>query len=181
MVSRTILAVLAFVAVVAFAGSALAGEAGGGGRGGGGRGGAGGADFRTRMMDNIKTSLGATDEEWKVLQPQIEKVQTLSRQMQGGMAGMFGRRGGPGGAPGAAPAADNAAPQTKLETTTQALTTVLANKDATPEQIKTALTALRDARAKVKAELDKAKADLKKLLTLRWEAQLAVSNPDMVD
>ena len=174
MVSRTILAVLAFVAVVAFAGSALAGEAPAGGRGGRGAGGpGGGADFRTRMMDNIKTSLGVTDEEWKVLQPQVEKVQTLSRQVQGnGMMGMMRRNRG--GAPGAAPAADNATPPTKLDTATQALTTVLENKDAKPEEIKTALTAVRDERAKVKAELDKAKTELKGACTMRMEAQFVL-------
>jgi len=33
------------------------------------------AQFRQRMDERMKEALGATDEEWKVLQPKIEKVQ----------------------------------------------------------------------------------------------------------
>ena len=43
--------------------------------------------FRQQMTDRMKQALGATDEEWKVLQPRIEKVQTLSRQTRGGDEG----------------------------------------------------------------------------------------------
>jgi len=33
--------------------------------------------FRQQMSERLRESLGATPEEWKVLQPMIEKVQTL--------------------------------------------------------------------------------------------------------
>lgn len=172
MIGKRILAVLAVVAVAALAGSVYAGEAGGGGRGGRG-GGPGGADYRQRMMDGIKSALVATDEEWKVLQPRIEKVSTLNRQLQGtGMMGMFRRnRGGDVAGGGEAPA-----PTTELEKKTQELEKLLENKDAKPEDIKTRLTALRDERAKAKEELEKAKKELRETLTLRQEAQLVLLN-----
>ena len=52
---------------------------------------------------------------------------------------------------------------------------LLENKDAKPEDLKKALTTLRDARAKAKAELDKARKDLQEVLTVRQEAALALT------
>ena len=77
---------------------------------GGGRGGGGfdPAQFRQRMMDGIKESLGASDEEWKALSPKVEKVMSAQRDGRSGGGGGFfggggggrGGRGGPGGAGG---------------------------------------------------------------------------------
>ena len=54
-------------------------------------------EMRQRSLDMLKEALGASDEEWKVLGPRVEKVQTLSRQVRtGGMMGMFGMFGGQG-------------------------------------------------------------------------------------
>ncbi|HUT56442.1 MAG TPA: hypothetical protein VNA25_01055 [Phycisphaerae bacterium] len=127
--------------------------------------------MRQQMADRLKASLGATDEEWKILQPKIEKVQTLARQLRsGGMGSMFGRRGqAPEGG-----AADNPQPQTDLQKKTAELQTLLQNKDAKPEEIKTALAALRGVRAKANAELAAAQKDLREVLTLRQEAQLVM-------
>src|SRR5688572_28506864 len=57
-------------------------------------------DFRERAMTDLKTRLGATDDEWKVLAPKVEKVMTAQRESRGGFGfGGFGGggRGGPGG------------------------------------------------------------------------------------
>jgi hypothetical protein len=51
--------------------------------------------MRQRMMDRMRDRLGATDEEWKVLSPKIEKVMTTQRDLRGG--GGPGGPGGPGG------------------------------------------------------------------------------------
>jgi hypothetical protein len=48
--------------------------------------------MRQRMMDRMRERLGATDEEWKVLSPRIEKVMTTQRDLRGA-----GGPGGPGG------------------------------------------------------------------------------------
>lgn len=148
------------------------GGGGGGGDGGGrgGRGGGGGnfdpAAMRQRWTDQLKTDLGVTDEEFKVLQPKIEKVRTLQREtgQQRGMG--MGGRGGPN-----APAVD----ATTLPPVARALAelkTVLDNKEATPEQIKEKLTALREAKAKAKENLLAAQKELTELLTARQEAVL---------
>lgn len=52
-----------------------------------------------RMIDNIKEQLGATDDEWRVLELKIEKVMSAQREAGAAMGGpgAFGRPGGPGG------------------------------------------------------------------------------------
>ena len=123
----------------------------------------------------MKQTFGATDEEWKIFQPKIEKVQTLSRQSRGGGStgfSMFGR-GGPGGGPGGSdrggPPSDR--PQSDVEKAVDALQKVLNNKEAPVEEIKAALATLRDARAKAKQELETARKELREVLTVRQEAQ----------
>ena len=54
-------------------------------------------EFRQRMNERLKTSLKVSDEEWSVLQPLIEKVQTKQRDACGGRFGGFGGGGGGGG------------------------------------------------------------------------------------
>jgi len=128
--------------------------------------------FRQQMADRMKQSLGATDDEWKALQPRIEKVQTLSRQTRGGGMGfmmMGGRRGGPGNRP------QSDRPQSEVEKKSEALQKVLDNKEAKVEEIKTALTALREARAKATAELEAARKALREILTVPQEAKLVLA------
>ena len=67
----------------------------GGGGGFGRRGNFDPAQFRQQMMDDIKTQLGATDDEFKALQPKIEKVFDDTRQLRAAQAMGFG--GGRGG------------------------------------------------------------------------------------
>ncbi len=145
-----------------------AAQPGGGGRdaGGrdGGRGGRGGFDpaqWRQRMMDGIKESLGVADEEWKLLQPKIEKITTLQQQLRGGMFG--GRRGGAEGAP-----------TSEVEQKAQALRTALENKETKNDELAQKATALRTAREKVRTEIAKAQTELRELLTPRQEAQLVL-------
>jgi len=127
--------------------------------------------FRQQMSDRMRQSLGASEEEWKVLQPRIEKVQTLARQTRGGGMGFMGGRGGPpGGGPSDRPQSDR--PQSDVEKASDALRKVLENKEATSDQIKTALSALREARAKARAELETAQKELREVVTVRQEAQL---------
>src|SRR5579862_1981225 len=59
--------------------------------GGGGRGGRG--NWQQMMADRLKTQLKATDDEWAVIQPLLQKVQDAQRAARGG----FGGFGGPGG------------------------------------------------------------------------------------
>src|SRR5437867_3676371 len=93
----TVMCLVAFVASLALSQAAFA-QAGGGGGGGGGFGGGGfdPAQMRQRMMDALKQQLGATDDEWKAIQPKVEKVMEAQRDARsgGGMGMFFGGRGG---------------------------------------------------------------------------------------
>jgi len=111
--------------------------------------------------------MGATDDEWKVLEPKIQKVTELSGKARTGGMGFRFRFGEGGG--------DNEKP-TAVETARKDLQKILDNKDAKPDEVKKALTAYRDARDKAKqdakAELEKAQKDLREILTQRQEAYL---------
>jgi len=119
--------------------------------------------FQTRM----KETLGATDEEWQALGPKIEKVQNLI--LQSGNAGMAIARLGVGGVN-----IGGGTEQTEVQKKSQALQELLKNKDASTEAIRAALKDYRDAKAKAEAELAKARAELRELVTLRQEAQLVI-------
>ena len=147
-----------------------------------GRGQRGGFDpeqFRQMQMDQMKQALGATDEEWKALQPKVEKVMTASRNTRsfGGMG--FGRGGpggfgGPGGRGGPGGQAKDAASQTPVEKATSDLRTTLENQSASADEIKGKLAALRQAREKARADLVAAQKELRELLTQRQEATLVL-------
>jgi hypothetical protein len=152
----------------------------GGNRGGDRGGDRGGADrmaeWRERQATEMKEALGATDEEFKALQPKIEKVQTLQRQ-NFAFGGRRGFGGGPGGgAPGGGnnPATPTAPPTNTnpVQTASTELGNTLNNKDATAADIKAKLDALRAAKAKNREEIVKAQNELKELLSQRQEAVL---------
>jgi hypothetical protein len=118
-------------------------------------------------LDRVKEALAVTDEEWKALQPKVDRVMTLSMQLQ--MASMgFGGRGGRGGRGG-----ENApAPTSDLAQKAEALRNVLEQKDSKAEEVAAKLKAYREARVAARQELGKAQAALIELLTPRQEAAL---------
>ncbi len=133
----------------------------------GGRGGFDPNRMRQGMLDRMKETLGAADDEWKVISPKLEKVIALNMESRfGGMRGMMGGRNRGGSS------TSRPAPESETGKASLALSTLLEKKDSKPEEIKAALTAVREARAKAKAELEKAQKDLKEVLTLRQEALL---------
>jgi Spy/CpxP family protein refolding chaperone len=68
--------------------------------------------------------------------------------------------------------ADPNAQPADIEKKSQALQTLLDNKQAKPEAVAASLKAYRDARAKTRQDLAKAQQELRDLLTVRQEAQL---------
>ncbi|MGB8352464.1 MAG: hypothetical protein WCD79_01100 [Chthoniobacteraceae bacterium] len=136
-------------------------------------------EFRARMNGFIKTALKATDDEWAVIQPLLEKVQTLQRESMAGRIGGFGgfggfgRRGGDQAAAGASasPSANNR-PDRMGSPESVALKAALDSDATSTNDIKAKLQALRDARKKNTADLEQARQDLEKVLTLRQEATL---------
>lgn len=126
--------------------------------------------FRARMMEQLKENLKATDDEWKVLEPKIEKVQTLQRQMRmDGMRGIFGSRRGSENEQPTPPT-----PTTDIGKNTAELQKLLADEKSSPAAIKTALKAVRDAREKVKTDIAAAQKDLRDVVNVRQEAELVV-------
>lgn len=131
-------------------------------------------EFRKRMQERMKESLGVNDEEWKALQPKIDAVQKAQMASRGGFSRMFGGRRSSGG--GTAPAAEdpNAPPKSDIEKKQTALQTLADKKDADEKAVKDALKEYRDARDKAKIDLKKVQDELKELLTPRQEAQLVL-------
>jgi hypothetical protein len=126
--------------------------------------------FQARMMEQLKGNLKATDDEWKVLEPKIEKVQILQRQMRmDGMRGMFGSQRGSGNEQPTLPA-----PTTEIGKKTAELQKLLADEKSSLADIKAALKAVRDAREKVKADIAAAQKDLRDVVNVRQEAELVV-------
>ena len=143
-------------------------------------------DFRKEASKRMQEQMGATDDEWKVLEPKIQKVRELQQASRGGFGGGFGGMGGFGNRGNRGPRGDRPAGETPATTqpaekvsetqkAADALREALKNKDAKPEDLTKALTALRAARAKAKAELDKARKELQEVLTVRQEAALVSS------
>ena len=139
---------------------ALAQAQGGGDQGGRQRGNFDPAQMQARMMASYKERLGATDEEWRILQPKVEKLMTLQRNTRGGMMGGRGQRGG-----------DQQA-ESAVAVASRELRTVLENTGASADEIGRKLTALREAREKARVELVAAQKELKELVTVRQEAVL---------
>jgi hypothetical protein len=111
------------------------------------------------MLSRYKETLGSTDEEWKVIEPLLKKV--LEARMETRMGG-FGRRPGAEATSGANTEAD-------------ALRSTLDSQKATPDEIKAKLAAFRAAQKKKEDALAKSREDLRKVLTVKQEANLVLS------
>ena len=159
-------------------------------------------EYRQRMAERLKTSMKVSDEEWAVLQPLIEKVNT--KRMEAGGRGGFGGPGGPGGPGGAAlgvrdgggggfggPGGDRrggdrppggapsgggtpgAGDQNRGGSPeSQALRTALESESTPVEDLKAKLNAVREVRKKAAAEIEAARAELQKVVNVRQEAVL---------
>jgi Spy/CpxP family protein refolding chaperone len=145
----------------------------GGRRGDRGEGGFDREAMQQRMAEMMRQRLGASEEEWQVLAPRVQKVMTLRQQaaVRGGFGGFGGRRGGPGG-PGRGDAQRDPADMPPVAAATENLRTLLEDESAEPADIKAALQALRDARSKAEQELAEAQTQLREVLSLRQEAAL---------
>jgi len=151
-----------------------------GGNGGGGGGGGGGgfrnrgnfdpAQFQQRMMDNVRDQLGFTnDTDWNAVQPLVQKVMDARRDVGfgAGMGRMFARNrggggnGGPGGRGGFGPQ-----PGPEAEALQNAI-----DANAPAAQIKAALAKYEASQKAKQAKLEQAQADLRKVLTVKQEAQ----------
>ena len=135
-------------------------------------------EFRQRMMDNYRERLEIKgDDEWKAIQPLIEKV-TEARQNVGFGGGAFafgrggGRRGGGnndaqanGTNQGGRRGFRGGEPSPEAEELQKAI-----ESNASKDELKAKLTKFREARKDKEAKLAKAQEDLKKVLSVKQEA-----------
>ena len=153
----------------------------GGRQGRGGRGGPPTAEqmqqWQQQRMEHTKTELEiADDAEWKAIEPLVQKVQDARMAMAAyagfGRGGMSGRtRGGPDNAPGGQggrPGFGGSNPDA------EALQKAIEGK-ASNAEMKAAIAKFQEARKAKMANLEKAQADLRKVLSVRQEA-IATSN-----
>ena len=133
------------------------------------------AQFRERMMTDLRERLEVKDDtEWKALEPLIQKVSDARMAaFRGGMGGMGRRRGGGGGGT----AADdngggnrrggffNQEPSPEQEALQKAI-----DAKASSSELKAALAKYAEARKARQADLERAQAELRKVLSVRQEA-----------
>lgn len=125
-------------------------------------------EFRKRMDEGIKTALKATDEEWTVLKPLIDNVNTKRREAS---TGGFGGFGGFGRDRGGNNNNNNETPRPGQAEAT-ALKDALASDATSVEDLKAKLAAVRNHRKTAQAGLAQAREELRKVLTVRQEAAL---------
>jgi len=118
------------------------------------------AQYRQRTMKGLQNDLGASDSEWAVIKPRIETVYDLVHPVP-----QFGE--------------GSEQPTSPVDQSKRELRRVLADKETSPDRIRTALTALRTAKEKARQDLAKARQDLRQLMTLRQEAVLVLR--DLLD
>lgn len=131
----------------------------------GGRGNFNPEEFRQRMNERLKSSLKVTDEEWNAIQPLIGKVQDKQRDALSGRFGGGGRGPGGGGGGETRPGAAES----------KALRDALESESTSPDDLKAKLTAVREQRKKAEGELNAAREELRKVLTVRQEAALVAA------
>jgi hypothetical protein len=117
-----------------------------------------------RLLDDVRVKAQATEEEWRVIGPKLQKV-IAARQIydasRATAGNAFAGRGGGG--------------RWQADGVSQAYLDLRAAVDdakATPEDVQAKLRAVREARQKAKADLDAATKDLLELITARQEAIL---------
>ncbi len=148
-----------------------------------------------RFLDDVKTRIRASDEEWKVIGPQLRNLVLSWQMIEGGAGPGFGprpggfpepggpergggeRRGGFDGPPPAGPESPGSAgaPALDMAPLIQAqvdLRAALDDPETSPDAIQETLAALREARQKARVDLAAATKELLELLTLDQEAVL---------
>ncbi len=129
------------------------------------------AQFQQRMMERYKEQLEVKDDaEWKAIQPLVQKVMDARMAVGFGGRGMFGRRGGDQGGGDQERRRSFGPPNPEADALQKAI-----DSKASNAELKAALGKYLEARKQKQADLEKAQADLRKVLSLRQEAIAAMS------
>jgi hypothetical protein len=124
------------------------------------------AEMQKRMMDRVREELGFTnDTDWSAVQPLVQKVMDARRDVGFAGMGMMGRggRGGPGGGGRGGMFGQTSPEQEALQKAIEA--------NAPAGQIKELLAKYKAAKKEKQAKLQAAQADLRKVLSVKQEAQ----------
>jgi Spy/CpxP family protein refolding chaperone len=131
------------------------------------------AEMQARMMERTKETLEITDDtEWKAIEPLVVKVMEARRDTMGGIGRGFrgGRGGGDNNDRGPRGGMFGGTPSPEAEALQRAI-----DGKASNSEIKAALAKYEAARKAKQAALEKAQADLRKVLTPRQEAIAAMN------
>jgi hypothetical protein len=135
------------------------------------------AQMQKRMMDGYREQLEVSDDaEWKIIEQRIQRVMDARREIGfggalRGMARMFGGGGQGGGAQRSGGFGGFAPP---VSTEEEALQKAFDAK-APKAELKAALAKFIEARQRKQADLQKAQADLREVLSLRQEVSATLS------
>ena len=126
--------------------------------------------MRVRMMERYREAFEVKDDaEWKLIEVRITKVTDARREMGGfgrGFGGPGGRRGGDGGNDqGAARPRFGGEPSPEADSLQKAIEAKASN-----DEIKTKLAKYRESQKAKQANLEKAQAELRQILSVRQEA-----------
>lgn len=148
-------------------GTLLAQGAGGGGRQ---RGNFDPAQMRQRMNERLRERLDVKDDaEWNLIEQRLTKVMEAQRATRmGGMGAMMGGRGGRGGQ-GGRPGGQSNRPGSESSPEATALQSAI-ESNASAADIQAKLAKYREARKAKEATLQKAREDLKQVLSAKQEA-----------
>jgi hypothetical protein len=165
-----IITLCAMAATLAIGITGLLAQDNGGGPGGGRRGNFDPAQMQQRMLDRVQDELGFTnDTDWNAVKPLVQKVMDARMAVgNGGMGRMFGGGRNRGGDQGGATARPNPFGQASPEL--DALQKAI-DDNAPSSQIKDLLAKYKASQKAKQAKLEAAQADLKKVLTVKQEAQ----------
>ena len=131
------------------------------------------AQMRTRMLERLKEQMEVTDDaEWKAIQPLIQNVMEARTGTMGGMGRMFGpaRRGGDNADQTTRRGPFGQPPSPEAEALQKAI-----DAKASNSELKAAIAKYAEYRKAKQAELEKAQAELRKVLTVRQEAIATVN------
>jgi len=142
------------------------------------------AQMQQRMMEYYREQMEVkSDDEWKIIETRIEKVNEARRQVGGGIGGFggFGRGGRPPGGGDNAQAGNDQGgrrgrggfggePNPQVEALRKGI-----ESKASAEELKSLMAKVREARKENEAKLEKAQDELRKVLSVRQEA-VAMAN-----
>ncbi len=124
------------------------------------------SQIRQNVLDQLKTAMGCSDEEWAVILPKLEKVEAAEFEAGAPASGV-----GPAAKLAVLSGASSQKPSV-VSQRRQELRTTLQNPSASEAEVKQRIESLREARTQARERLAQARKELADVLTQRQEAVL---------